>query len=260
MPVQEKTHESIIGEVNFDENVVIDSNGEKSSIAMYLNKVTPRKSNETVLHVSAKQHYEEFSRNLTDALEPDSTSNNTEKISTHNSFSVSKTAINELLYGNPPIEPDSTSEGMDELPRKKKMAIEPMPEMDSGSNSLAHMQYLVDSESSVMTQQETSAVVSQPIESSGMKKLLDKPFECPIPGCSYRVKHRRNLYRHKRQKHGFVTSEGIRIVKKHVCNICGKLNLNYDNYKRHHYEKHSDMPENFIEKSFEVVQNPTNDE
>lgn len=157
-----------------------------------------------------------------ESFEPDSTSEeNADGVGCEVAIDNDSSAISHLLFDPLLIEPDSTSE---EQPKKKKK-----------SNS----------------EQSVQAVGSE----SNFEKLPQKPFQCPFPGCSYRVSHKRNLFRHKRQTHGTMTPQGIRFVNRHVCNICGKKNLNYDNFKRHHQLNHDDVPEDFTIKSLEIVQN-----
>lgn len=210
-----------------------------------MNKVTPQKKD-------VQQYFESFSVDI----EPDTTSENGENAqncpeAVH--FMSESTTISDLLYQNQSVEPDSTSEDKVDQPKKKK--IKPMSGIDSEAMSSGSMfepssndqylQYLVDSES----QQETSTVQS----TSKLEKIFEKPFQCPYPGCSHRVTHKKNLFRHKRQKHGAATANGARVVRRHICKICGKKNLNYSNFKRHHSGKHAGMPENYEEKSLELI-------
>lgn len=101
--------------------------------------------------------------------------------------------------------------------------------------------------------QDRQIAVSPTPSNTQLEKLAEMPFQCPFPGCSYRVKHKKNLHRHRRQKHGKISSNGIQIIKKHVCNICQSKFLNYDNFRRHHQAKHPKLKENFTEKPFEIV-------
>lgn len=189
-------------------------------------------------------------------MEPDSTSENTENSpicpESMHLLSASNT-ISDLLYQNQPIEPDSTSEGKDDQTKKKK--FKPTPEIGSSSSTTEslsndqYLQYLVDSE----YQQETPIIASVSLPAPNWEKIFEKPFQCPFPGCSYRVAHKRNIYRHKRQKHGTANANGNRLVSRHVCNICGKRNLNYSNFKRHHDANHADMSESYEEKRLELV-------
>lgn len=238
----------VIAEVDFDENTVIDSNGEKSSISLYLNKVTPRKKD-------IQQYLQSFSVEMA----ADTTSENTENsqncpdmVSLPESNSVS-----DLLYQNQHVEPDSTSEGKDDQPKEKKIkstseiysgAMASGPAAESTSTD-QYLQYIVPSDS----QQTATVTESMPLIAPNLEKIVEKPFQCPFPGCSHRVAHKKNLFRHKKQKHGSATANGNRVVHKHVCNICGKKNLNYSNFKRHHETKHDGEPENYELKPFEVV-------
>lgn len=207
---------------------------------MYLNKVTPQKNNTSTS--ALKVHYESFSSNLIDKLhQPDS--------STISSSTCNLATIDALIYISPPtIEPDSTSEGKEEPQPPPQLLPLPLPKKSKRSDgSQQYWQYLTDPTNDDTLDGGPPDVVS------GLETLLDKPFKCPFPDCSYRVKHRRNLNRHKKQKHGTITSNGIRIVMKHVCNICGAFNLNYSNFKRHHDAKDPEMLEDFTEKPFEFV-------
>lgn len=203
--------------------MVTDSNGQTTSIEFYLNKVTPEKKN-------IKTFYESFN------FAADSTS---EENAEGCDVAMNNSAISHLLYEpNGEVEPDSTSE---EPPKKKKksnskQSLEEPPKKKKKSNSKQ--------------------------SNSELEKLAIKPFKCPFPECSHRVKHKRNLYRHNKQTHGSLTPQGTHVVMRHVCNICGIKNLNYDNFNRHHQLNHADMPENFTEKQFEIVENdePTNNE
>lgn len=192
-------------------------------------------------------------------MEADTTSENTENSQNCPGMPLlpESNSVSDLLYQNQHVEPDSTSEGKDDQPTAKK--IKPISDIYSGamaSGSAAestsndqYLQYLVSSDS----QQAAAAAESMPLIASNLEKIVEKPFQCPFPGCSYRVAHKKNLFRHKRQKHGSATANGNRVVYKHVCNICGKKNLNFSNFKRHHDTKHDGEPENYELKPFEVV-------
>lgn len=216
---------NIIREVNFEDDSVVDSRGDMSSISHYLNKVTP-------LRNESAKFYEQFASSI----------DFSDDIVDSNLCSTSA-QLNQILYTVELAEADSTSEGSEAHIRNKPRTAPDAPESvfepsvqslnqtihepnERSSNQSIVESNVRSSDQSIdePNEQSLNQTIAQPNEGSSDKSIDElneqslnqtiaqpnvgssnrykKRFECPIVACSDRFAIEKSISRHIKQKHG----------------------------------------------------------
>lgn len=62
--------------------------------------------------------------------------------------------------------------------------------------------------------------------------------ECPILGCSLKLKLKSSIKRHVQQFHGELRSNGLYGILKYICQQCDRRCMSKNNLKQHYHQQH----------------------